>query len=475
MHSALLITVLATRGLCVTPDHLDEAKLRKRELPALHLATAEKLVREPHGTFAGERVSTNFVLKWGPTWEFAANTTVQDRILQGFEDGWAGEVVRMGHPAPAGTDTYRLNVYVGNSGAPSPEIPDYAGGYATIDAEGYPMIVMHPQTLVYAAQPEYAIYVDITAVHEFFHTVQFGTGAYEDYLVAGWYWEATAVWAETAVYPDRAEARGFMGMYALLPHFPVDFFDYPDEGKLVEYHQYAAGAIPTFLDEEIGGEALIRDSWVTAGAGDDPLVKLDSLLSAHGTSLDEAFMRFAARFAAYDVTFGDYIRDTADYMAAQYPDEEARVVAELAKGTDGFVDAPAATLPGPHGYNVIRMKSPKPGDLTLEIAPEPKGSKNHEPNMHATLARVFADRVEYVDVAGKTTVKVGGEESLLLVVAAEPAIRNLDENFAYAYRMEYANDGGGSGGIGCNAGTTSASPLSLLGLLVLVALRRRAS
>ena len=62
----------------------------------------------------------------------------------------------------------------------------------------------------------------LTAAHELYHAIQHVTGRYRE--TAGlWFWEATATWMESQVFPQATAYARFLYGYALLPHLPIDF------------------------------------------------------------------------------------------------------------------------------------------------------------------------------------------------------------------------------------------------------------
>lgn len=471
---------------CVTHQHLAEANARRRVLPVAPVLLgggAEKLVRDAHGPFPAENVRTseNFVVKWGPDATYAAATV--DRMLVGFEDAWREQVVRMGHPAPGGMETYRLNVYIGNSGGSAPEIPDFAGGYATIDTEGYPFIVMSPGLMEYFAIPEYAPYGDGTSVHEFFHTVQFGTNAYavdDSY----WYWEATAEWASAETYPEFPEGTGyFIGAFAMYPHVSLPSYDYPDQGTIIELHHYGAQIFPLFVTEKVAGWEVIRDSWTTAGPNDDPIAVLDGLLAPLGEDVQDVYARFAAHMATWDFAAGATYAASYRGYANQEPAEDHRIAVELHRdGTGGLVEAPEETRPEALGFNLLRMLEPPRKTWTLRVEGDAQGSRGTPSAFRAIAVLQYPGAVDYVPLASDEDGRVltgevattGEETALYLVVTAQPATRDGRESFGYRYEVSAGGDGSPAS-CGCSLEGTGDAPrrarfagalaVALLGLL----------
>lgn len=270
------------------------AGLRRPPRPPVQ-PPAEKQTRDYRTNLLPYEYETeNFVVKWGSYEDFTDADV--EALASAFEHGWDTEIDDWGYPSPYGTDTYKFNVYIGDTtSAPSSQ---GAAGYFYYDGEGWPMIV------IAAAQVRHRSSVASTAAHEFFHAVQDAVGTYEYDDQGAWYFEATAVWTEEQIYPDLAETSSWVAVFAYLPHYPLNYFDYPDTGTWEELHQYGAFLYPRHLSDTYGTE-LIRRSWEEAPRGGDPLVVLDDLLAEEGTDTPSSFFDFAQRNATWDYANGD--------------------------------------------------------------------------------------------------------------------------------------------------------------------------
>lgn len=394
--------------------------------------------RDAYGTFPYSTSSDHFIVKWGSGG--GVDESDVDFLIAAFEDAWQIEIEEMGHPAPPGTDRYLFNVYIGDSGSGTPD--GYgAAGYYSADPDGYPMVVIAADTLSDLA------YTEITAAHEFYHAIQNGIGTYSYSGDAAWYWEATAEWASGQVYPDNEYSAVFLLGLAYLPYLPVNFFDYPDRGTLQEYHQYGAFIFPTYLSEQVADWTIIRDSWVEASSR-DPLTSLDDLLREQGTSVAEVFPWFAAHNATWDYANGEIYADMLDEYARWYGDDDHRVVVELdAAGTEGWVDAPSATLPQFYGYNVIRLEDPPAGSLVIGFRGDAEGSDGSEARWGAILVEETTREVTYTELAledgeGEATLSLdGSEQNVYLAVAATPEEARDDETFGWSYKVSWGEEG----------------------------------
>ena len=181
---------------------------------------SNKEAREGLVDLPNSRSSDNFIVKWNGN----VNSTAIDRLLDSFEDAWTVEIDELGHPAPAGSEQYLFNIYIGDTGGNAPSSYG-AAGYFTLDNAYYPMIVVANGTL---ESPEYA---DITAAHDFYHAIQAKTERYS-------YDESTPSMAMGSDgnmglcggLPRKSVLFELFPMF--LPSYPVDYFNYPDTGKL---------------------------------------------------------------------------------------------------------------------------------------------------------------------------------------------------------------------------------------------------
>jgi len=419
---------------CLTPHLLPLPRYQRVQVIPQPLAD-DKSERDAWGSYPNMLTTDNFALKWGDSGGITQATA--EYLVQVFEESWQVEVVDMGMAAPTGAGTYLFNVYLGDTGSGTP--PTYgAGGYFYYDDDGHPMIVINPDSLW---DDDGARSV---APHEFFHALEDASGSYSGYEgVGAWYWEASAEWAVGEVYPDLTYQGSFLGGYAMVPHYPLGHFDYPDEGDFLEMHQYGAFIFPRYLSEHEFGSTFVRDSWTQAGFENDPLVVIDRLLGDHGTTLDETFVRFAAHNATLDYAAHNLYQQIVDGTAQYYPEWDYRVSDQVpSTGTDGWRDAPADTLPRRYGYNVIELVAPEEGNLTVELEGATVGSHGSAANLGATLVRDLGAGREYVtmelvDNAGVIELPgVGAETSIWLVVAASSDRAIEGETFDYRYRME---------------------------------------
>ena len=334
---------------CPFPAQLPE--LREAPAPAPVPATGAKSDRDASGPWPHQRASTNFIVKWGSSG--GVEDADADAVLALFETAWSVEIDQMGHAPPAGAATWRFNVYLGDTGDGTPPTYGYAG-YYTVDAEGWPMVVLNPAALAGG-------YASGTTAHEFYHAVQHATGAYLEDPDAAWWWEATAMWVEGEVWPDDPDESTFTFGFGLAPQLPLWWDERFEDGNLTEYHPYGAFLFPRFLTDIVGDRALVTGTWTDAAGAATPQARLAQRLD-------------------FGATFGSFIAHNARW---DYPDG-ALYGANVDAWRDTFgddVDAGevAARMIGPgatggmlvHGGGYVQVDLVDPGDQvwTATVSP----------------------------------------------------------------------------------------------------------
>jgi MYXO-CTERM domain-containing protein len=317
-----------------------------------------KLTRDAFGNFENVLESDNFAVKFGP----AGGVTEAEaqRLLDALERSWAHEIDQLGHPPPERTEEHRLNVYVADTGG---GVPDSYGaaGYFWFDADGWPMLVFARATL---SDAEWA---ETTAAHELYHAVQYAIDTYDYQGRGDWWFEASATWMESEVFPEHGPSTAFLPGFALLPDLPVDFFAYPETGALQEYHQYGAGVFVRHLSARFGAD-LVRRSWVDAPPDGNPLEVLDDLTDG---ALDDAFFEMTRRNATWDYP------DRAAHLAAilDWGGYNARGSRRPTGTTFGEVDdtRPPGFRPRTYGANYWQLRALYPETrVRLRVDPGPR-------------------------------------------------------------------------------------------------------
>jgi hypothetical protein len=343
----------------------------------LERAAAGLEVRDAYGT-PNELLSDHFAAHWGDLG--GVDPSDVEPLLDAFELAWAVEIDQMGHPAPATTEAYRFNVYVGDTGDGAPDGLG-AGGYYYVDPDGFPMVVIALQSL---QDPEFA---DHAAFHEFYHAIQGSTARYSYDGLAAWYWEATAEWAAVRVDPDNAYNGPFAPGYLMLPELPVDFFDYPDSGALQEYHQYGAFLFPLDLADRLGDD-VVRDSWTVPGPLDDPLEVLRSEAADAGEDFDELWLDHLAHNAAFDYAAGDLYEANTVAWESFYPTHR---IADTVPRDGGSGHLGGDLAPYRYGAGQVLLESPRAGTLEVRVTGDRKGSEGSPARWGARVTREHAD------------------------------------------------------------------------------------
>lgn len=434
-------TPLPPAHKCATLERLRQAPrlLNNSEIPVLP-PNSNKTNRDIVCPSCNSLASDNFVVRWGSG---ITQAQAQD-VLDSFEYSWEVEINQLGYQTPSSADTYLFNIYIGDSGNSTPG--GYgAAGYFTGDNQGYPMIVLAKQTIL----DEY--YLDSTIAHEFFHALQGRTNryGYDDTSSGSWYWEATANWVETEVYPNEAGMSYFLVGYTFFPHYPVNFFDYPNEGTLQEYHQYGAFIFPLHLTEIEANSALIRSSWQDTSSESDPMNVLNSYLTSFNTTIEEAWLHHIARMTVMDYDQGDTYEEYLSYYNG-YPESQDRYAATVTgNGTNGWTAGPSDTKPQRFGHNTIIARNLNDNAVTFAIRGENSGSAGSSATYGGTVTRVRGNNVTYHPLTfsgtnGEVTltgVQSGDEHYLTVGVWTDSwdSNRVYSETFDYEYNISAAD------------------------------------
>jgi len=467
-----LSAALADRGLPVAPKPLEPPAPPASFQP-------DKLIQDSYG-LPNNTESENFIAWWGDG--VSVDSHAVDDMLDFFEEGWAYEVDLMELPPPETSDSYKFNVYVGDTGSGAPSVMGNSG-YFWYDPEGFPMIVMNVGSL------DDDEWCRTTAVHELFHAVQAATDNYNGHAYK-WIWEATAVWVEGEVYQESATYASFLFGFAYLPYLPLDFYDYPDTGALTEYHQYGAFIFPRYLSEVAYDWTLVRDIWSHGSTNADPLEVLEGLLAEHDATLVETWADFTAHNVAWDYQHGTSYEWVVDAYEGYY-DNHFLAASYANAGVEEWQE-PTQRLPQRYGVNNYELRYPNDGTLQVELELDPTGSSGSEATWSVTLVRkgtaIVYEPLEVVDGAVQHSVPDIGDDVMAWLVVGASAPRVIyDEDFGYRLRMwvepeldtsppEDTGDGeGGEDPKGC--GCDSTAPLSasfvLFALGAAVVTRRR--
>ena len=166
--------------------------------------------------------------------------------------------------------------------------------------------------------------IKVTAVHEFFHAIQFGYNCWEDF----WFMEATAVWSEDELYNNIND------LYRYLPQW----FSNPNTSIETEgYYMYGTFILFQYIDEHLGGPETIRNSWQYSNQlaieNDGVSIQaIDKALKNMNSSFNETYhrMRIANRILSSNKNAGIYTYDQAeeylDSAEVAYPPPQNNII-----------------------------------------------------------------------------------------------------------------------------------------------------
>ena len=457
---------------CATPIYWQQA-MRQPKAALPREIVAVKTLHKPFGDFSSLTQSENFAFQAGGAAPDAGNV---QQILAALERSFAHQVLQMGHSAPAGADQFLINVYLGNS-VGAPQIDDFAYAYVTLDNQGLPYIVVHPDLLA-EYDTDFFGFADTTLAHEFYHAVQFGTGAFET-NDGYWFWEATADWIAVEVFPEYIDGDAFVPGYLMYPQIPLESFNYPGEGELIELHHYGAQIYARYLSEQVADANLIRDTWLQGESTETPVEVLRRLLSERGEDFDQVFLDFASHNVVLDYERVDSYSAWLDSYVPFYPGEDFRVVGSTSiVGADGFLQTTEGTSPGKLGYNVIDLSGIEGDAITIQFVGDAVGSFVSESSFRLMLVKRAGDSIEYTPVAvqsnqSDTLVEgLGERQALFLVITSQPAAARNNETFGYKVKA-FAPPSFAGGSCSILAPSESSAWMLFLGLGLLSRVRRR--
>ncbi len=387
-------------------------------------------------------LSEHFAVHWGEGgW---VTETEVDQLLDALEHAWHVQIDQLGHPEPATSHQYYLNVYIGDSGDGAPA-SDGADGYYRSDADGFPMMVMAATTLNHPAK------ADHTAAHEFYHVIQDTLDRYPSSGSGAWFWEATAEWAAIHTDPTNAIGGSLAYAYALQPDRSLSYFASVGATDLQASYAYGAVLFALDLDRATGGTDLVRDAWLDDGFRPDPLDVIQQLLDDRELAFDDVFLDHIAAVTRWDYDQGERFAQGVSDAEARYPGTSTVYAVHGSGGTDGRIAVPGAAAPMRHGYAVIEVHLPRDGVWAVTLEAEPVGS---EGTTSALVARVGVVESGVLTqhplpmgakgLVGEVEVDVQGADTVYLFVGAVPpdldATRVDAERFPFTYAL--VPDGG---------------------------------
>ena len=453
--------------------------LANRPRPPAFLDSVVPLTKSTRDAFGGtfqQVLSANFAVKWTDT----TLTTAQAQVVaDALERAWAKYIDELGHAPCTGCNMYRLNAYISRA-TDTPDI-DFAGGYAWIDDQGYPYFVISRDIF---SQPDANAQIAAVAAHEFYHDIQFSTGAFEwETTEYGWFWEATAEWAAQQALPESGEPFVFSGAFALRSELPVYHYGDPfGSDRLAGVHQYGAAIFFRYLTDKLSPSVVVN-TWEQASAAAEPLAEISSRLTS--SDLETIHTEFAARNAIWDYSYRQFILDSLTLFKTNHPERDeiaARVPATGAAAATALVRSPYG-----FGYSTIEIARPESGRFDVRV----DMTAALPATLHATLVYGTPGAATYTPLAvagtsATATVELpAGVTTAYLVISTTTSERLTGNAIPVTYQvtpMAPPDMGSGSGsgmpgdeegGGCCQSGSNPVGPLGLALVVMLIALRRR--
>ena len=377
---------------CGTPEILHD--LVGKPPPVTAAPFTDLIDQESHGEIANVQYSERFALKWGP--DFDLGDEAASRLLDDFEYSHSMEVLEWSMSDPTGVGGTYFNVYIGDTGGDVPSVFGNAG-YYTLDASGFPMIVLSRDLIGDVG------YVRSVIAHEFFHAVQHAEDAfyYED--TGRWYWEATACWASGQIVPESNSFFGFLPWYALQPAAGMYHFTYEEFGGAPpDLHQYGAVIFPWYISEVLHVSEAILASWRIGDPGGDPMEALETILSEEVVA--RAVADHGARNLSWDYALGPQFSDHVEGWAGHFSAQDRRHASLIDHPTEGFYSVDPEYYPRAMGYTLVQLPDSAvtpAGRLTVLLADDPEATADpppDHPNLRATLIEFTSSGPEYREV-----------------------------------------------------------------------------
>jgi hypothetical protein len=347
------------------------------------------------------------------SWEDGALTDSEaEDFLDSLEESWVREIDELGWRAPTGTDTYPMMVTVVNGG--------YAGAYTTIDScpgEGY-----IPYVVAYEGSFDSSWWWKVMACHEFNHASQYAYGQDHEF----WWWEASATYMEEQVYPSYNDWANMVWSYSQTPYLGLNASQGSSSDNNLFWHTYAMAIWAFYLDQHVGGDDMVRETWEYAFSRTYSAYDLymPEVIDGLDYSFEEVYTGFIANNAVMDY-------EERNYFETPRLTENIDVLP-----WDGGPDD--NTRPQSLGQNYIKIPASlgEPGQI-LEV----DFNGEDGPGWFALLVRGERSVDELVQIElddngqGTGTIEMNGEDPIYLIVSP------WDPD-AYGYRYNWARDEG---------------------------------
>ena len=405
--------------------------------------------KDSRNAYAGEpnRIETSNFVIWYGTPDGFSEQNVESLSIE-MEYIWTTLIHDMDYPAPEGTDAWKFNVYIGDTGSGVPSA-EGAAGYFWYDPENYPMIVLSKDIVSWTDSAK------LTGGHEFYHAVQAAIDTYRFNDSALWWHEATSNWILEELYRDEGGYSNTLYSVALRPEISLNHWgDYATEGIEADHH-YGASIFGTFLSEFRGGPELIKRSFMEAPINSDPLDVFETLLQEEGESLVDAHLEYVLRNTTWDYEFEtDYEMSVADYNGDGESHRSSGTISGLSEEWHG----PGNWKPHTFGSNSWALEN-LPSEFRVEFEGESGiswrvGIAQQDGTEHRRwIMPSGVDSWELTDFEG-------GEEAWLVIAAVDD---NNDDGDTHTYQFKITDPAEEAKG-GCM--TAGPQTISWLGLML---------
>ena|GEM_PF-919663 len=317
-------------------------------------------------------------------------------FAESLEYSYDIEIDELGWREPTGVSTYKVLIMVERGGG--------GGAYTTTEYCGgnqLPYVVAYSGSFSSSSGDWYKT----MACHELHHAIQFSYGYAHEF----WYWEASATWMEDLVYPDLNDWANSIYVYSLVPYMGMNASRTGGgSDEYLFYHTYAMGIWGMFLDEHVGGNELVRDTWdVSRTSNCSYCLWMPDAIERTGQSFDDLYPEFIATNA---------VMDYEDRLWLRTPELSDEVDGLPAAGESHYSDRPQSL-----GQNFIKFDASLGGSGdALEITFDGDGSAD---SWVVVLARGEREIEEYVQMeidgsmSGVAQIDFPGDAPIHLIVS----------------------------------------------------------
>ena len=247
------------------------------------------------GTQKDNRVdSEHFSVQWDDGVSTEANAL---NFLESLEESYEIEVNEMGWKEPRGAgSSYKMMVLIDNLGGG-------AGAYTTVDscAGDYRAYVVASRGSFSAGD-----WYKTMACHELHHAIQYAYGFGHEF----WWWEASATWVEDHVYPYANDWANALYMFAQSPEVGMNASAGQSNDQTLFWHTYGMGIFGMYLDQHVGGNELVKDTWWEAqGSGGQYNRWMPDIIEETGHDFDEIMAGFMSKTSVMEYADRMYITD----------------------------------------------------------------------------------------------------------------------------------------------------------------------